>query len=181
LVWTVFPYQWRRLAPSGKKREIFQGGFIDMAVTTKEQKGFKVIEKHLRMYRHYKASINNMKREMDYIMPNITASYEVREGSVGVFTFKSDTEDYAIDRLESKRALELHEDIKKYELLVECIDYAVKELDDTEKTFVKCRYFDRLSIEMTAAEMRYSPRTISEIRKQVKDKLVISLRNIMKM
>lgn len=144
----------------------------------RKKKDYKVIESHLRNYRNYQAGIKNMNKQMDYIMPGITASYELREESMGAFVFSSSTEKYAIDRIESKRALQLHEDIMIYQLIINSIDIAMAELDDDEKEFVELRYFKNHSILMVAEKMGYSERQVFLIRNSVREILGISLKNL---
>ncbi|WP_236018171.1 hypothetical protein [Alicyclobacillus suci] len=59
-------------------------------------------------------------------MPSMTARYDLAEGSHGTFFISSSTEKYAIDRIESKRALDLHEQIAHYQMIVDSIDKALK-------------------------------------------------------
>lgn len=148
---------------------------------TRDKKQFKKIEDHLRNYRNYQAGIKNMQRQLDYILPNITAQYEISEGTVGTFTFKSTTEDFAIDRIEGKRALQLHEDIAIFQLIIESIDNAVKELEKHEQEFVQCRYFQNWSIQRSAMKMKYTERNLFFVRNNVRDKLMISLKHIAKL
>lgn len=148
---------------------------------SRKKKDFKIIEGHLKNYFNYITGINNMHKQMDYIMPGMTASYELREESVGAFVFSSSTEKYAIDRIESKRALQLHEDIVIYELIVNSIKDAVEQLEDEEREFVELRYFKNNSINITAESMGYSERQVFSIRNNVKDKLLISLKNILRL
>ena len=145
---------------------------------TRKKKEFKIIEGHLRNYRNYQAGIKNMNKQMDYIMPGITASYELREESIGAFVFSSSTEKYAIDRIESKRALQLHEDIMIYQLIINSIDIALAALDDDEREFVELRYFNNHSILVIAEKMGYSERQVFLIRNSVRDILGISLKNL---
>lgn len=150
-----------------------------MAIAKKQQaKKFKIIENHLKNYRNYQAGIRNLQKQLDYILPNITAKYEIMEGSVGSFTFKSTTEDFAIDRIEGKRALQLHEDIAVFQLIIDCIDNAVKELDQVEQQFLKLRYFKGFTFEAIAHEMGYTERNLFFVRNNIRDKLLISLKNI---
>ncbi|MGM9924753.1 MAG: sigma-70 family RNA polymerase sigma factor, partial [Bacillus sp. (in: firmicutes)] len=120
-------------------------------------------------------------KQMDYLMPSMTASYEVREESIGAFVFSSSTEKYAIDRIESKRALQLHEDIVLYELIVNSINDGIAQLEHEEKAFIELRYFKNQTITATAANLGYSERQIFSIRKNVMGKLLISLKNIVKL
>lgn len=147
----------------------------------RKKENFKILEGHLRNYRNYLAGIKNMHKQMDYIMPGMTASYDLREESIGAFVFSSSTEKYAIDRIESNRALQLHEDIVIYELIVNSIQDAVVELEDEEKEFVEMRYFNNCSINETAETMGYSERQVFLIRNNIRDKLLISLKNILRL
>ena len=136
------------------------------------------IEHHLRHYHQYKIGIKNLKLQLDSIMPNMTVSYEVREGSVGTFTIKSPTEKYAIDRIESKRALDLHEEMEKYQLIVDCIDSALEGLDEDEQKFVEFRYFNNYSAPKMTMMLGMGESTIYNKRLSVLGKLIHSLRGL---
>lgn len=136
------------------------------------------IESHLRNYHQYKIGVNNLELQLDSIMPKMTASYEVREGSNGSFTINSSTEKYAIDRIESKRALDIHEQIEMYKLIVECIDNAMKGLDKEERKFVECRYFSHYTIQKMAMTLGYGESTVFKIRNRIMGKLIHSLHGL---
>lgn len=142
-------------------------------------KQIKKIEKYLRQYTSYKIGLMTLQKQLDYIMPNITATYELVEGSAGTFKITSSTEKYAIDRIESKRALMLHEDIERYSIIIESIDQAVSELDPIERKFVELRYINRKTIQQTSIELGYSEKHIFNLRHKVMDKLLISLRGLL--
>lgn len=145
---------------------------------TRRIKEIKKIEKLLRQYTTYKIGLMTLQKQLDYIMPNITATYELVEGTSGTFKISS-TEKYAIDRIESKRALLLHEDIEKYRMIIESIDEAVSELDPIERKFVEVRYINRKTIAQTSIELGYSEKHVFNLRNQVMDKLLISLRGLL--
>lgn len=144
-----------------------------------KRKAIKKIEMYLRNYNHYLVGIKNMKEQLDFIMPNMTARYELSEGSSGTFNISSSTEKYAIDRIESKRALELHESIQKYELIVNSIDGALKELEPIEKDFINLRYFKLKTIQQTAIDLGYSEKYVFNLRNGIMDKLIISLKGLL--
>ncbi|MFC4618638.1 sigma-70 family RNA polymerase sigma factor [Camelliibacillus cellulosilyticus] len=145
---------------------------------TRSDRRFLEVERLLRHYRYYKSGIVNLKRQLDYIMPGCVANYDIVEGSTGTFSIRSTTEKYAIDRIESKRALDLHEKIKKYELIVKCIDDSLKGLTEEERRFVEIRYFDNKPIRYAADVLGYSERSIFNLRRDVLDKLKISLSGV---
>ncbi|WP_373896366.1 sigma-70 family RNA polymerase sigma factor [Virgibacillus sp. CBA3643] len=149
-----------------------------MATETSKNTQIKWIEKHLRSYKTYKVGLQTLKKQLDYIMPNMTASYDLSEGSSGTFNIKSTTEDYAIDRIESKKALMIHEDISRYKMLIDSIDDALKDLDEVEREFVEYRYIKRCTIPQTSIELGFSEDVIFRTRKHVMDKLMISLRGL---
>ena len=122
-----------------------------------------------------------MREQLEFIMPDITASYEVQEGTTGTFNIKSDTEKYAIDRIESKRALVLHEDIARYELIINSIKEATESLDDLEQEYVKLRYFERFTMQQVSIELGYSEKRIFNLRNEVMDKLLISLKGLLQL
>lgn len=138
----------------------------------------KILEKHLRRYTQYKVGLMTLQKQLDFIMPNLTATYELQEGTSGTFNIKSDTEAYAIDRIESKKALILHEDIARYNLIIESIDEAMNELDEIERKFIELRYINRRTIVQTSVELGYSEKYVFNLRHQVFDKLLISLKGL---
>lgn len=114
-------------------------------------------------------------------MPSMVARYEV-DGKGSGFYISNNTERVAIDRIESKRALDLHENIKQNELICTSIERAFKELQPQEQDFVKLRYFDCKPIEVVKREMKYNEdRSVYRIRRHVLDKLLISLNNLFTM
>ena len=153
-------------------------GYAKAKVKNNKQDQFKKIIQHLENYHIYKVGIINLQKELDRIMPGITVSYEIMEGTIGAFCFKSKTEDYAIDRIESKRALQLHENIAVYKMIVESIDHALECLDDKEREYVVYRYIENKPVYKAAELMSYSDRQTQNIKKKVQDKLLMSLANI---
>lgn len=149
-----------------------------MSVKTKRPQRVKQIEHHLRNYHTYKVGIKNLKNQLDYIMPSMTATYEVSEGSTGTFNIKSDTERYAIDRIESNKALAIHEDIARYTLIINSIDEALEDLGTLEKDFVESRYIQGNTVSQTSIKMGYSENQTFAIRNQALDKLLITLRGL---
>lgn len=145
---------------------------------TDKKKSIRTIERHLRNYKTYKVAIKNLQKQLDYIMPNITANYELKEGTTGVFNIKSSTEEAALDRLESARALYLHEQINQYKLITESIDEALGALGEQEKRFIQLRYFEGRSIEKAAEELHCSVQNAFKIRSHALDRLVISLKDV---
>jgi hypothetical protein len=138
----------------------------------------RLIENHLRHYRTYKIGIKNCERQLDYIMPSMVANYGNTER--GSFYFISNnTERVALDRIESKKALDLHEQIESYRIIVESIENAFNELKPQEKDFIEWRYFSSLSMAEVKKLMGYAEeKSIYRIRKYVLDKLLISLASL---
>lgn len=167
------PFGWIENTENEKKGE------KSMKRKGQKMQQIRTIEHHLRNYNTYKVGIKNLRMELDYIMPNISANYEMVGGSSGTFSIHSATEKYAIDRIESKRALDLHESIRQYELIIKSIDLAVAQLSVLEKKFVELRYFQGKSINEVTEQIGYStPKSVFNLRNQVFDKLLISLKVI---
>lgn len=143
-------------------------------------KAIKIIEHHLRNYKTYKIGIKNLQKSLDDILPQITTNYTLREGSSGSFDITSNVETAVLDRVEGSRAIYLREQMLELQGIVESIDEAVGALGDRERTFVKERYFEGLTIEQVAPKIHTSPDNVFHIRKQVLGSLTISLRNIIK-
>jgi RNA polymerase sigma factor (sigma-70 family) len=134
------------------------------------------IENFLRKYNIYKTNITNCQRQLNYLFPNITAKYD-RIGAQSSFTISS-TEQAAIDRIESKKALDLYEQIARSQTIIESIDSALEVLEDKERQFVELRYFRCLPFCEIAATMNQSERTIFDIKRRTQEKLLISLINL---
>jgi DNA-directed RNA polymerase specialized sigma subunit len=139
----------------------------------------RVIEAHLRHYNTYRVGIKNCQKQLDYIMPSLVSGFRT-EGSQSIFYVQNNTENVALDRIESKRAIDLKEEIDQYTIIVDSIDNAFEELKQQEKDFVRFRYFDCLPIYEVKTKMGYSEeKSIYRIRKHVLDKLLISLNNLL--
>ena len=137
----------------------------------------RAIEAHLRHYSTYKVGINNCQMQLDFLMPNITATYDYIGGNS--FHIANTTEQVAIDRIESKRALDLHEEIERYRIICESIEKAFEDLKPQEKEFVEFRYFNCMSMSEVTNMMGYSEeKSAYRIRRHVLDKLLISLNNL---
>lgn len=150
-----------------------------MTQSRSRNKSIRILESYLLNYRTYKVGIDNLQKKLDFIMPGITATYEVREHSVGSFIFSAETEGSVMDRIESKHALDLYEEMSKIQVIVDAIDKALGGLEELERTFIKLRYFKGKSIEQISMVFGYSERSIYNIRTQAMDKLLISLSSIL--
>lgn len=146
-----------------------------MARGKKRRNKLKEIETRLFNRKHYEAAIENLKLQLDYIMPNITANYSISEGGRGYFNISSSTEKAAIDRIESRAALNIHEDIERYKVILNCIDRAVASLSDDEQKFIQRRYYDEIPIIQLADEFDYSPPHLYRLKDQILRKLAIML------
>ena len=141
--------------------------------TRKDQ--IKAVEAHLFQYNHYRVAIKNIEGQLDYLMPSTTASYEAMEGTRGAFVIYSSVERAVHDRLESKHAMDLHEQKKRYELIISCIDAALATLSEEERAFVQRRYFDQISVVKIAEERNKAASIMYQLRDRVLEKLLISL------
>lgn len=147
-------------------------------LNTKDTKE-RIIEAHLRHYHTYKVGMKNCQKQLEYISPTLVACYGT-EGFKSGFFIANDTEQVALDRIESKRAVDLKEQIEEYKVIVESIENAFEELKQQEKDFVTYRYFDCLPIYEVKTKMGYSEaKSVYRIRRHVLDKLLISLNNLL--
>jgi DNA-directed RNA polymerase specialized sigma subunit len=139
----------------------------------------RTIEIHLRHYHTYRVGIINCQKQLDYIMPSLVSGFG-SDGNKSVFFVSNDTEKVALDRIESKRAIDLKEEIDQYQIIVDSIDNAFEELKQQEKDFVRLRYFECLPIYEVKTKMGYSEeKSVYRIRRHVLDKLMISLNNLL--
>jgi hypothetical protein len=142
-------------------------------ILKREQKE-RVIENYLNHYRTYKIGIKNCQKQLDYIMPSLTARYED-----GAFYIANNTERVALDRIASKHALDLLEQIEQHKVIVSSIDAAIEELDELQAKFVELRYFRGLKMYQVENALEfYDKRTLYRIRKSVLEKFLISLNNL---
>lgn len=135
----------------------------------------KKIESHLFNLKHYKVAIRNLQKQLDYIMPNITANYSIEGGGGGVFKVASTTERAAIDRIESRRALNIHEEMQRYTLLLDCIRESLDILTAQEREFVELRYMQEKPMIEVSECLDYSVPHVYRLRDQALSKLALSL------
>lgn len=139
----------------------------------------RIIETHLRYFTTYKCGIKNCEQQLEYIMPTMIANYGTAENG-SFFFIKNDTEHVAIDRIESKRALDLREEIEKYKIITNSIENALNNLNESEKHFVILRYFECKPMAAVTTALGYAEeKSIYRIRRHVLDKLMISLNNLL--
>lgn len=135
----------------------------------------RTIENFLNKYTTYKIGIKNCEQQLDYMLPTLTARYE-SDGRSASFYISNNTENVALDRISSKKALDLFEEIAQYKLIIASIDNAVNELDEKQKSFVQLRYFRNLKMYELKEHMNIAEeRTLYRIRRQILDKFTISL------
>ena len=138
----------------------------------------RTIENYLSKYNTYMIGIRNCQKQLDYIMPSLTARYETN-GERATFYIVNDTERVAIDRIASKQALDLFEEIEQYRLIVTSINEALRDLDEEQLEFVKHRYFQGKKMYQIKEIMGYAQeKALYRIRSQILDKFSISLKNL---
>lgn len=138
----------------------------------------RTIENFLSKYNTYRIGIKNCQKQLDYMLPSLTTRYE-SDGMTASYYIANNTERVALDRITSKKALDLLEEIERYKLIIALIDNALAELDDKQKAFVQHRYFSGLKMYEVKAKMNVSEeKTLYRIRRQVLDKFEISLSSL---
>lgn len=148
-------------------------------MTTNRDVRERTIENYLNKYNTYKIGIKNSQQQLDYMLPTLTTRYE-SDGVTASYYIANNTERVALDRITSKRALDLLEEIEQYRLIISSIDNALTELDDKQKKFVQHRYFNQLKMYEVKAKMNVSEeKTLYRMRRQVLDKFAISLSSLM--
>ena len=115
----------------------------------------RIIENHLRHYNTYLIGICNCQKQLDYIAPTLVSGFSAT-GEKSLFYISNNTERVALDRIESKRALDLREKIDEYRLITDSIERAFKELKPIEQDFVKLRYFDCEPVAYVKKHLGYS-------------------------
>lgn len=141
----------------------------------------RTIESYLSKYDTYKLALKNCQRHLEYISPTLVGGYE-QDGQKSIFFISNDTEKVALDRITSKKALDLMEEIERYKLIVNSIDEAMRELNESQRIFVRSRYFLGRKIYEIKDELNFSEdKAVYRIRRQVLDKFLISLNNLLKL
>lgn len=144
-------------------------------MTTNRDVRERIIENYLSKYNTYKIGIKNCQQQLDYMLPSLTTRYE-SDGHTATYFIANNTERVALDRITSKKALDLSEEIEHYRLIISSIDNALTELDEKQKNFVRYRYFDHLKMYEVKAKMNVTEeKALYRIRRQVLDKFSISL------
>lgn len=140
----------------------------------------RIIENHLRYFYTYKTGIKNCEQQLEYIMPSLVSRYEVAADTGESFFIVNNTAKVALDRIESKRALDLKEEIERFKIIISSIENALDNLNDTEKRFVYLRYFECKPIAAVTSALGYAEeKSMYRIRRHVLDKLLISLNNLL--
>jgi hypothetical protein len=140
----------------------------------------RIIENHLRYFQTYKTGIKNCEQQLEYIMPSLVARYEVSTDSGESYFIVNNTAKVALDRIESKRALDLKEEIERFKLITSSIENALENLNDIEKRFVHLRYFECKPIAVVSSALGYAEeKSVYKVRRHVLDKLMISLKNLL--
>lgn len=135
----------------------------------------RTIENFLNKYHTYKIAIKNCQQQLDYMLPSLTAKYD-SDGTSASYYIANNTEKVALDRITSKKALDLVEEIEQYKLIISSIDNASAELNERQKEFLKLRYFNNLKMHEIKDHMFISDeKTLYRIRRSILDKFIISL------
>lgn len=138
------------------------------------------IEQHLRLFNTYQTGIKNCEKQLDYIMPSLITRYEISADTGETHFIVNNTEKVALDRIESKRALDLREEIERFKIITGSIENALQDLKTVEAAFVNWRYFECLPIQEVKIKLGFSEeRSVYRIRRHVLDKLLISLNNLL--
>ena len=112
-------------------------------------------------------------------MPSLVTRYEVDSETGETHFIVNNTEKVALDRIESRTAINLREEIESFKILTECIQNALDELTEIERLFVELRYFKCKPIaEVTNALGYAEEKSIYRIRRHVLDRMLISLNTI---
>lgn len=140
----------------------------------------RLLEQHLRYFHTYKIGIKNCEQQLAYIMPSLVSRYEVATDTGESFFIVNNTAQVALDRIESKRALDLREEIERFKLITNSIENALENLTEIEKRFVILRYFECKPIAAVTSALGYAEeKSIYNIRRHVLEKLMISLKNLL--
>lgn len=139
----------------------------------------RTIENHLRFYKTYQVGIKNCEQQLEYIMPTLITRYEVTADNETLFIVNN-TENCALDRIESKRAIDLREEIEQYKIITKSIENALDNLNEVERRFIQLRYFECKPMQIVTNALGYAEeKSVYRIRRQIIDKLLHSLKNLL--
>jgi len=159
----------------GEQMMIFSGRSSGKTKAIKE----RIIENHLRFYQTYQVGIKNCEQQLEYIMPTLIARYEVTNDNETSFIVNN-TENCALDRIESKRAIDLREEIERYKIITKSIENAMENLSEIEKRFIVLRYFEGKPMQVVTNALGYAEeKSVYRIRRHILDRMVISLNNLL--
>ena len=135
---------------------------------------YKATEKFLYNYNSLKASIENMKQEIEELdYREISAVNYEKEPTGKTYAFHSITEEAGIRAAEKKKLLEKR--IKATQSKLERIDRAIKALNDTERQIITERYINGKQWWQVAYEIKYSEKWCKELRRRAVQKVTIGL------
>jgi DNA-directed RNA polymerase specialized sigma subunit len=135
---------------------------------------YKATEKFLYNYNSLKASIENMKQEIDEMdYREISAIDYEKEPVSETYAFHSATEEAAIYAADKKSLLEQR--IKTTEGKLERIDRAIEALNDTERQIITERYINGKQWWQVAYSVKFNERWCKEIRRRAVEKIAIGL------
>lgn len=141
----------------------------------------RIIENYLNHYKTYKVGLKNCQKQLEYISPSLVGNYR-QDGNQSAFYISNNTEKVALDRMTSKKALDLIEEIEQLKIIISCIEDALNELGERELEFIQYRYFDEMRIYEILSKMHIGDaKTLYRMRKKVLDKFLISLNNLINM
>ena len=135
---------------------------------------YKATEKFLYNYNSLKASIENMKQEIEEMEYFGITALDYKQEPVGkTYAFHSTTENEAIKITNKKEILGTR--IKLLENKLERIDRAVEALNEIEQKIIKLRYYEGRQWWQIAYEMKYSEKWCKELRRRAVQKVAIGL------
>lgn len=133
---------------------------------------YRVAEKYLYNYRPLKASIENMKKEIEDLDYYVVSSKSLENKGGPVYN-NSIIENAVINIDEKRNDLEM--EIRRLENKLRRIDKSLEILGETEKYIIEERYFEEKEWWKIAHKLRYSERWCKELRRRAVKKIAISL------
>jgi len=111
------------------------------AAVTRKPSYYRKTERLLYDYKTYDSAIRNLEAELEEILPKVSTSV-VKLGEAGstASPFYSQTEDWAIKRIESPRAKRIRRLLSEKKRLSKAIKEVREQLTDEENTLVRMRY-----------------------------------------
>lgn len=133
---------------------------------------YSITEEYLKNYKPLKASIENMRKEIEDLDYYVASSPSLEY--IGEKKYKQSSTENAVINIENKKK-KIENNINSIESKLERIEKGIETLNETEKYVIVERYFEGRQWWVIAYKLKYSERWCKELRRRAVEKISISL------